>query len=65
VATKDRQRLKAVEAAAYLRVSRSTLSKWRMKGCGPPHHRCGPRLVFYFLDEIDAWQAECDGASTV
>jgi predicted DNA-binding transcriptional regulator AlpA len=58
----DRQRLKAVEAATYLRVSRSTLSKWRMKGEGPPSHRCGPRLVYYFRDEIDRWLEECDGA---
>jgi excisionase family DNA binding protein len=54
------ERLKAVEAAEYLRVSRSTLSKWRMKGEGPPFHRCGPRLVHYFKAEIDAWLAECD-----
>jgi predicted DNA-binding transcriptional regulator AlpA len=60
--TGDRQRLKAVEAAKYLQVSRSTLSKWRMKREGPPSHRCGPRLVYYFRDEIDHWLEECDGA---
>jgi predicted DNA-binding transcriptional regulator AlpA len=57
---KDRRRLKAAEAASYLRVSRSTLSKWRMNGNGPPHHRCGPRLVYYFRDEIDEWSERCD-----
>jgi len=56
----DRKRLWAIEAAAYLRVSRSTLSKWRMNGNGPAHHRCGPRLVYYYRDEIDRWLAECD-----
>jgi predicted DNA-binding transcriptional regulator AlpA len=56
----DRKRLRAVEAAAYLRVSRSTLSKWRMSGVGPHHHRCGPRIVYYYRDEIDAWLADCD-----
>ena len=53
-------RLRAVEAAQYLRVSRSTLAKWRMSGNGPVYHRCGPRLVYYFRHEIDAWLAACD-----
>lgn len=56
------QRLKAVEAASYLRVSRSTLSKWRMNGSGPPFHRCGPRLVYYCREEIDRWLSDCDRA---
>lgn len=55
-----RERLRAVQAAAYLNVSRSTLAKWRMRGEGPPHHRCGPRIVYYYKAEIDAWLAECD-----
>lgn len=59
----DRDRLRAVEAARYLRVSRSTLAKWRMKGEGPPHHHCGPRLVYYNKHEIDAWLADCDRRS--
>lgn len=54
------RRLRAIEAAAYLRVSRSTLAKWRMSRIGPPFHRCGPRLVYYFRDEIDTWLAACD-----
>ena len=53
-------RLRAREAAKYLRVSRSTLAKWRMNGKGPVYHRCGPRIVYYYQDEIDAWQEECD-----
>ena len=55
-----RVRLRAVEAAAYLGISRSTLAKWRMRDDGPPFHHCGPRIVYYFKDEIDAWLAECD-----
>ena len=35
-------RLRAVDAAKYLGISRSTLSKWRMARHGPPHHRLGP-----------------------
>lgn len=57
-------RIWAIEAAGYLRVSRSTLAKWRMNGMGPPFHRCGPRLVYYFRHEIDAWLAECDRQKT-
>lgn len=50
-------RLRAIEASRYLRVSRSTLSKWRSSGKGPPHHHCGPRLVIYFRHELDEWLA--------
>jgi predicted DNA-binding transcriptional regulator AlpA len=53
-------RLRAVEAAKYLRVSRSTLAKWRMCGQGPPYHRCGLRIVQYYRNEIDAWLVGCD-----
>lgn len=55
------RRLRAIEAANYLRVSRSTLAKWRMSRVGPPFHRCGSRLVYYFQHEIDAWLVTCDG----
>jgi predicted DNA-binding transcriptional regulator AlpA len=48
-------RLRAIEASRYLRVSRSTLSKWRSRGKGPPHHHCGPRLIIYFRSELDEW----------
>jgi len=57
-----RDRLRAKEAAKYMRVSPSTLAKWRMHNEGPPYHRCGPRIVYYLQAEIDAWQVECDGA---
>ena len=53
-------KLRAAEAARYLRVSRSTLAKWRMRGEGPPFHHCGPRLVYYLRAEIDAWLEACD-----
>ena len=53
-------RLRAVDAAKQLCVSRSTLAKWRMNGVGPPYHRCGPRIVYYLQHEIDTWLAECD-----
>jgi predicted DNA-binding transcriptional regulator AlpA len=50
-------RLRSVEASRYLRVSRSTLSKWRSSGRGPPHHHCGPRLIIYLRNELDEWLA--------
>jgi predicted DNA-binding transcriptional regulator AlpA len=58
--TPEISRLRAAEAADYLCVSRSTLAKWRMRGEGPPYHRCGPRIVYYLKHEIDAWLVECD-----
>jgi predicted DNA-binding transcriptional regulator AlpA len=55
-------RLWAAEAAKYLNLSRSTLAKWRMRREGPPFHHCGPRLIYYVRQEIDAWLTECDRA---
>ena len=55
-----RDRLWAGDAAKYLQLSRSTLAKWRMRNEGPPYHRCGQRLIYYFRPEIDAWLAACD-----
>jgi predicted DNA-binding transcriptional regulator AlpA len=54
------QRLRAINAAAYLGVSRSTLAKWRMRGEGPAWHRCGPRIVYYLPEELDQWLGHCD-----
>jgi predicted DNA-binding transcriptional regulator AlpA len=66
VPNNDRKRLRAIEAADYLRVSRSTLAKWRINGTGPVFHRCGPRIVYYFQDEIEHWLKDCDsGAASV
>lgn len=56
----NRKRLRAAAAAHYVEVSRSTLAKWRMNGKGPPYHRCGPRIVYYYQDEIDSWFDDCD-----
>jgi predicted DNA-binding transcriptional regulator AlpA len=50
-------RMRAAEAADYIRVSRSTLTKWRREDGGPPWHRCGPRLVMYLKHEVDQWLA--------
>jgi predicted DNA-binding transcriptional regulator AlpA len=58
--TSHRIKLGTVEASEHIGVARSTLSKWRMRGEGPKFHRRGPRLIYYYQDEIDAWLAACD-----
>ena len=58
----NRTRIRSAQAAHYLGISASTLAKWRMRGEGPPYHRCGPKIVFYYLDELDAWLKDCDRA---
>ena len=42
------------EVAAYLKVSESTLSRWRADRKGPPYLRMGS-IARYRLDQIDAW----------
>lgn len=64
MSSQQSSRLRAAEAANYLRVSRSTLAKWRMSRVGPPFHRCGPRLIYYLQHEIDEWLAACDAAES-
>jgi len=54
------RRLRSAEVAKYLQISRSTLAKWRMRGLGPIPHYCGPRIVYYYQSEVDAWLTECD-----
>lgn len=53
----------ASEAASYLRVSRSTLAKWRMRGEGPPFHRFGKRLTYYLRGELDRWLTDSDAVN--
>lgn len=44
------------EVAAYLKVSESTLSRWRSAGSGPPYLRLGG-IARYRLDAVDRWLA--------
>ncbi|MCT3000393.1 DNA-binding protein [Propionibacterium freudenreichii] len=44
------------EIAAYLKVSESTLSRWRSAGQGPPFLRLGG-IARYRIDAVDAWLA--------
>ncbi len=44
------------EIAAYLKVSESTLSRWRSACQGPPFLRLGG-IARYRIDAVDAWLA--------
>ncbi|WP_308468449.1 helix-turn-helix transcriptional regulator [Rathayibacter soli] len=44
------------EIAAYLKVSESTLSRWRSAGQGPPFLRLGG-IARYRIDVVDTWLA--------
>lgn len=44
------------EIAAYLKVSESTLSRWRSAGHGPPFLRLGG-IARYRIDAVDTWLA--------
>ena len=50
-------KLRAKEAAEYLRVSNSTLSKMRCYGGGPRFAKAGARVVLYDRADLEAWLA--------
>ena len=56
--------LRAPEAAKYLRMSTSTLAKFRCYGGGPAYSKAGSRLVLYSLDDLVAWLKHRQCAST-
>ncbi|QIM16013.1 helix-turn-helix domain-containing protein [Leucobacter insecticola] len=47
------------EVAAYLKVSESTLSRWRSAQSGPPFLRLGG-IARYRLDAVDQWLASME-----
>jgi hypothetical protein len=48
-------KMRATEAAIYLRMAPSTLAKLRCYGGGPRFAKAGPRLVVYDRSDLDAW----------
>lgn len=50
------------EVAAYLKVSESTLSRWRSGGDGPPFIRLGG-VARYRLDAVNAWLAALESTN--
>lgn len=49
--------LRAPEAAAFLRLSTSTLAKMRLRGDGPRYAKAGARIIVYDLQELERWLA--------
>jgi hypothetical protein len=52
-----RKRLRTPEAAAYLRLSPSTLAKMRLTGYGPAYSKLGGRIVVYEISDLDEYAA--------
>jgi predicted DNA-binding transcriptional regulator AlpA len=50
------RKMRTLDAARYLGVSKSTLAKWRCQASsGPPYIKLGPRMVAYDQVELDEW----------
>jgi predicted DNA-binding transcriptional regulator AlpA len=47
--------MRTPEAAAYLALAESTLTKMRLTGDGPSFCKVGPRAVAYRKADLDAW----------
>jgi hypothetical protein len=51
---RDRRKLTEDECAAYLRVSKRTLQRWRVLGTGPRFAKYGTRVIYDGWD-VDQW----------
>ena len=47
--------MRTPEAALYLSLAESTLTKMRLRGDGPCFIKAGPRAVTYRKTDLDAW----------
>jgi predicted DNA-binding transcriptional regulator AlpA len=47
--------MRTPEAARYVALSESSLTKMRLTGNGPPYVQVGPRAVAYRKSDLDAW----------
>lgn len=47
--------LNTKEAAAYVRLGKPTLERFRLTGAGPRYCKIGLRLVRYRKADLDAW----------
>jgi len=59
----EKQNFRTRDAAEYLGIALVTLAKLRMRGAGPRYTKCG-RLVIYTRENLDAWLAQHEHAST-
>lgn len=55
--------MKVKEAAEYMRLSHSTLNKWRVQGRGPRFQKIG-RNVVYRKSDLDEWMDKQTRQST-
>lgn len=55
--TVQMQKMRASEAASYLRLAESTLAKLRCYGGGPRFSKAGARRVVYDKSDLDDWLA--------
>lgn len=49
--------MRTPQAADYVALAVSTLTKMRLRGDGPPFVKVGPRAVAYRKADLDAWLA--------
>jgi predicted DNA-binding transcriptional regulator AlpA len=49
--------MRTPEAAKYVALAESTLTKMRLTADGPPFVKLGPRAVAYRKADLDAWIA--------
>ena len=47
--------MRTPEAANYVALAESTLTKMRLTGDGPPFVKVGPRAVAYRKTDLDSW----------
>ena len=47
--------MRTPEAAKYVALAASTLTKMRLTGDGPPFVKVGPRAIAYRKADVDAW----------
>jgi predicted DNA-binding transcriptional regulator AlpA len=58
------KKLRTPEAAAFLGLSGSTLSKWRVFGGGPEFEKLGARIVVYDIEVLREFAARNRRSST-
>ena len=58
------RKLRTPDAAEFLGLSASTLSKMRLRGDGPVYAKAGPRVVVYDLADLESWLAARKRRST-
>lgn len=54
------KKLNRTEAAERLGVSTETLRRWEIEGKGPRLYRLSSKILFYVIEDLDAWmESKC------